>query len=51
MVYETRKPVETEVGQEFCFGINTLIWTENFFEEDLWILPRIRQLGSHAIDL
>jgi D-psicose/D-tagatose/L-ribulose 3-epimerase len=40
-----------DVGHGFRFGVNTLIWTENFSEQDLWILPRIRQLGFQAIDL
>jgi D-psicose/D-tagatose/L-ribulose 3-epimerase len=39
------------VEREFRFGVNTLVWTENFSEEDLWILPRVRQLGFRAIDL
>jgi len=39
------------MGPKFRFGVNTLIWTENFSEADLWILPRIRQLGFQAIDL
>ena len=39
------------MGHEFRFGVNTLIWTENFSEQDLWILPRIRKLGFQAIDL
>lgn len=38
------------MGREFRFGVNTLIWTENFSEKDLWILPRIRQMGFQAID-
>jgi D-psicose/D-tagatose/L-ribulose 3-epimerase len=39
------------VGRGFRFGVNTLIWTENFSQQDLWILPRIRQLGFAAVDL
>ena len=39
------------MGQGFRFGVNTLIWTENFSREDLWILPRIKELGFQAIDL
>jgi len=39
------------MGHEFRFGVNTLIWTENFSEKDMWILPRIKQLGFNAIDL
>jgi D-psicose/D-tagatose/L-ribulose 3-epimerase len=39
------------MGKEFRFGVNTLIWTEDFSEQDLWILTRIRKLGFHAIDL
>lgn len=37
--------------RDFRFGVNTLIWTENFSEQDLWILQRIKQLGFQAIDL
>jgi len=39
------------VGHGFRFGVNTLIWTERFSEADLWILPRIKELGFQAIDL
>jgi len=39
------------MGRRFPFGVNTLVWTERFSENDLWILPRIRELGFDAIDL
>ncbi len=39
------------MGHPFRFGVNTLLWTENFSEKDLWILPRIRELGFSAVDL
>ncbi len=39
------------MAERFRFGVNTLIWTENFSNDDLWILPRIRELGFRAIDL
>lgn len=35
----------------FRFGVNTLIWTENFSADDLWILPHMKELGFHTIDL
>lgn len=35
----------------FRFGVNTLIWTENFSVADLWILPHMKALGFHTIDL
>ena len=37
--------------KQFRFGVNTLIWTESFSENDLWILPRIKELGFQTIDL
>jgi D-psicose/D-tagatose/L-ribulose 3-epimerase len=36
---------------QFRFGANTLIWSEDFSENDLWILPRMKELGFDAIDL
>jgi D-psicose/D-tagatose/L-ribulose 3-epimerase len=39
------------MSRRFRFGVNTLIWTEQFSEEDLWLLPRARELGFEAIDL
>jgi D-psicose/D-tagatose/L-ribulose 3-epimerase len=39
------------MGRKFRFGVNTLIWTENFTRDDIWIMPRIKELGFEAIDL
>jgi D-psicose/D-tagatose/L-ribulose 3-epimerase len=32
-------------------GVVTLIWSENFGTDDLWILRRARELGSDVIDI
>ena len=36
--------------RKFTFGIDTFIWSENFGEQDLWIIQRARELGFGAID-
>jgi len=33
------------------FGVDSFIWSENFTERDLWIIPKARELGFDAIDL
>lgn len=32
------------------FGVDSFIWTENFSEKDLWIIPKAEELGFEAID-
>ena len=29
----------------FKFGVDTVIWSEDFSENDLWILPRAKEIG------
>lgn len=35
----------------FRFGVDSFIWSENFGEDDLWIIPKAAQLGFEVIDL
>lgn len=35
----------------FKFGVDTFIWTENFTEKDLWIIPKAKELGFEALDI
>jgi D-psicose/D-tagatose/L-ribulose 3-epimerase len=35
----------------FRFGVDTFIWTENFTEEDLWILNKAKALGFETLDI
>ncbi|MBC5678249.1 sugar phosphate isomerase/epimerase, partial [Anaerostipes sp. NSJ-7] len=32
------------------FGVDSFIWTESFFEKDLWIIPKAKELGFEVID-
>ena len=32
------------------FGVDTFIWTENFCEDDLWVIAKAQELGFEAID-
>jgi len=32
------------------FGVDTFIWSENFTEKDLWVIPRAKEMGFEAID-
>lgn len=32
------------------FGVDSFIWTENFSENDLWIIPKAKELGFEVID-
>lgn len=34
----------------FKFGVDTFIWAENFSEDDLWIIPKAKELGFEVID-
>lgn len=34
----------------FTFGVDSFIWTENFSKEDLWIIPKAKELGFQVID-
>lgn len=34
----------------FKFGVDTFIWSENFSEVDLWIIPKAKELGFEVID-
>lgn len=34
----------------FKFGVDSFIWTENFNKEDLWIIPKAKELGFELID-
>ena len=35
----------------FKFGVDTVIWTEEFSEKDLWIIPRAKELGFDTLDI
>jgi D-psicose/D-tagatose/L-ribulose 3-epimerase len=35
----------------FNFGVDSFIWSENFGEKDLWIIPKAKELGFTTIDL
>ena len=35
----------------FRFGVDTFIWSENFGEKDLWILPKAKALGFGTLDI
>jgi len=29
---------------ELKFGVDTFIWSENFTEKDLWVIPKAKEL-------
>jgi D-psicose/D-tagatose/L-ribulose 3-epimerase len=33
------------------FGVSSFIWTENFSEKDLWIIPKVKDLGFETLDI
>jgi D-psicose/D-tagatose/L-ribulose 3-epimerase len=35
----------------FTFGVDTFIWSEDFGEKDLWIIPKAKQLGFSPLDI
>lgn len=35
----------------FKFGVDSFIWSENFSEDDLWIIPKAKELGFETIDI
>jgi len=35
----------------FVFGVDTFIWSENFSEKDLWIIPKAKELGFTPLDI
>ncbi len=35
----------------FRFGVDSLIWTKDFSKNDLWILPKAKELGFDVVDL
>ena len=35
----------------FKFGVDSFIWTEDFSEKDVWIIPKAKELGFEAVDL
>lgn len=35
----------------FKFGVDTFIWSENFTEKDLWIIPKAQELGFETLDI
>jgi D-psicose/D-tagatose/L-ribulose 3-epimerase len=35
----------------FKFGVDSFIWSENFSKEDLWIIPKAKELGFETIDI
>ena len=35
----------------FKFGVDSFIWTEVFSENDLWIIPKAKELGFEVLDI
>lgn len=35
---------------KFKFGVDTFIWSENYGEDDLWIISKAKELGFEVID-
>ena len=35
----------------FKFGVDSFIWTEDFSEKDVWIIPKAKELGFEVVDL
>ena len=35
----------------FQFGVDTFIWSENFSEKDLWVIPKAKELGFETLDI
>jgi len=35
----------------FVFGVDTFIWSVNFSEKDLWIIPKVKELGFTPLDI
>ncbi len=35
----------------FKFGVDSFIWSENFSKDDLWIIPKAKELGFETIDI
>ena len=35
----------------FRFGVDSFIWSENFSEKDLWIIPKAKELGFETLDI
>ena len=33
------------------FGVDSFIWSENFSEKDLWIIPKAKELGFETLDI
>ena len=36
---------------KFNFGVDSFIWTEVFSENDIWIIPKAKELGFDTVDL
>ena len=36
---------------KFKFGVDSFIWTEVFSENDLWIIPKAKELGFEVLDI
>lgn len=34
----------------FRFGVDSFIWSENFTEKDLWVIPKAKELGFDYLD-
>lgn len=35
----------------FKFGVDSFIWTEKFSKEDLWIIPKAKDVGFEVVDI
>lgn len=35
----------------FKFGVDTFIWSEDFSEKDLWVIPKAKELGFEVLDI
>lgn len=46
-----RKQVLPTDWRPFRFGVDSFIWSEDFSDKDLWIIPKAKALGFETLDL
>jgi D-psicose/D-tagatose/L-ribulose 3-epimerase len=42
---------EGEARKMIRLGVDSFIWTDNFSEKDLWIIPKAKEMGFETIDI
>jgi D-psicose/D-tagatose/L-ribulose 3-epimerase len=42
---------DKELHMKAKFGVDSFIWSENFSEKDLWIIPKAKELGFETLDI